>query len=467
VQTKHGLSLHVLPHHVLDLLPAAVYTTDAEGRITYFNEAAAKLWGVRPVLGESEFCGSWKLYWPDGSPLPHAECPMAQAMKERRPLHGIPAVAERPDGIRVPFQAYPAPFFDASGALAGAVNMLVETAERAQAEHDTYRLAAIIESSHDAIVTKDLNGVIMSWNRGAEALFGYSADEAIGRPVTILIPEGRHDEEPEILARIRRGESIDHYDTVRQCKDGTLVDISLTVSPIRNAAGVVIGASKIARDITERRRAREQNELLLREMNHRIKNLFALSASVVTLSTSTARTPEELAEAVGARLGALARAHTLTLSNVAIQDGKRTDDTTLHALVRTIVLPYEDSADGREPRVAVGGDDLPIAGNTVTSFALLLHEFATNAAKYGALSNRAGQIAFACRVDDTNLTLTWTERGGPPVRRTDDADGFGTWLADTTVRGQFEGEIERDWRTEGMVIRLSIPRCNLEPFTVS
>jgi PAS domain S-box-containing protein len=330
-----------------------------------------------------------------------------------------------------------------------------------EAAYDTYRLAAIVESSHDAIISKDLNGVITTWNQGAEQLFGYRADEAIGKSVTILIPEDRHDEEPEILARIRRGDRVDHYETVRRRKDGSLVDISLTVSPIRNASGTIIGASKIARDITERRRAREQQQLLLREMRHRIKNLFAVSASVVTLSASLARTPEELAEAVSARLGALSRAYALTLPTGIFQDDERASDTTLHALIRAIVSPYDDPTGQHASRVAVQGNDFPIAGERVTSFALLMHEFTTNAAKYGALSSAAGHIAIDCRMDDTRLTLTWTEHGGPLVREPEGLCGFGTWLAETTVRGQFEGEIERDWRPEGIRIRLQIPRTRL------
>ena len=123
-------------------------------------------------------------------------------------------------------------------------------------------LAAVVESSDDAIVTKDLNGVITSWNRGARAVFGYTAEEAIGRSVTMLIPEDRIDEEPGILARIRSGEKVDHYETVRRRKDGTLIDVSLTVSPLRNAAGEIFGASKIARDITQTKRAQRELSML-------------------------------------------------------------------------------------------------------------------------------------------------------------------------------------------------------------
>jgi PAS domain S-box-containing protein len=240
---------------ILDALPVAVYATDADGCITYFNPAAADFWGHRPTLGEDFWCGSFKLFWPDGTPLPHDECPMAISLKTQRPVRGVEAVAERPDGTRVPFVPYPTPFFDSSGALIGAVNMLLDISDRKQSEHAAQHLAAIVESSDDAIISKDLNGTIVSWNKGAERLFGYSGDEIIGKPVTTLIPQERLDEEPGILARIRRGERIDHYETIRQRKDGSRIDISLTVSPVRDGTGRIVGGSKIARDITERKQA--------------------------------------------------------------------------------------------------------------------------------------------------------------------------------------------------------------------
>src|SRR5208337_1270414 len=204
--------------------------------------------------------------------------------------------------------------------------------ERGQ-ELAAQRLAAIVESSHDAILSKDLNGIITSWNKGAERLFGYTEEETLGKPVTMLMPPERQNEEPVILARIRRGERVDHYETVRQRKDGSLIDISLTVSPIKDAKGQVVGASKIARDISERKRAEERLNLLLREMNHRIKNLFTIAGSVVALSA--AATPEALARSAGERLAALGRAHELTLTRSSNEASlAEPKPTTLHALIK-------------------------------------------------------------------------------------------------------------------------------------
>lgn len=227
---------------LLEALPVAVYTTDAQGRITYFNEAAADLWGHHPQLGTDQWCGSWRLYWPDGRPLPHDECPMAMTLKQGRPIRGLEANAERPDGTRIRFLPYPTPLRDASGQLVGAINLLVDVTERHQADLELARLAAIVASSDDAIISKTVEGRITSWNAGATRIFGHKAEEMIGQPITRIIPLELHEDEKEILARIKRGEHVDHYETVRVAKDGRTIDISLTVSPLRDKSATVIDA---------------------------------------------------------------------------------------------------------------------------------------------------------------------------------------------------------------------------------
>lgn len=440
--------------NVLRALPEAVYTTDAAGHITFYNEAAAELWGVRPELGRSEFCGSWKLYWPDGTPLPHNECPMAIALREQRPNRGYEAIAERPDGTRVRFLAAPTPLFDATGRMTGAVNMLVDVTDRHRIEDAAQMLAAIVESSEDAILSKDLSGYLMSWNRGAQRLFGYTAEEVVGKHVTILIPEDRLDEEPVILDKIHRGERVEHFETIRRRKDGSLVDISLTISPIRAPDGIIIGASKIARDITEKRQAEESQRLLLREMDHRVKNLFMLASSVVNLSARSADSVEGLANAVRERLSALAQAHALTLTNRMAGAPSATPSTTLHELIRTILRPYAGTTDGGNDRMLISGPDIEVGGSSLTSLALLLHEFATNAAKYGAFSTPSGRVEIECALTN-RFELTWRERGGP-ITEPSDSEGFGSLIARATVKGQLGGEMTREWDPEGLTIRLAV-----------
>jgi PAS domain S-box-containing protein len=239
-------------------LPAAVYTTDREGRITLFNDQAAQLWGRRPEIGKDLWCGSWRIFRPDGTPLPHEQCPMAAALREGRSVQGQEIVVERPDGARVCVLPYPVPLRDAAGEIVGAVNMLVDITDHKRAEEARSRLAAIVESSEDAIIATSLDGIITSWNKSAERMFGYSAEEILGHPITTLAVPDSSDDPLGILERIRQGERVEHYETRRRTKDGRNIFVSLTVSPIRDAVGRIIGASKIARDITEQRRLEEE-----------------------------------------------------------------------------------------------------------------------------------------------------------------------------------------------------------------
>ena len=224
------------------------------------------------------------------------------------------------------------PYIDHSGTLIGAVNMVVDISDRRRADVDAQRLASIVETSDDAIISKGLDGIITSWNRGAERLFGYTAEEVIGKPVTILIPEDRIDEEPDILERIRRGARVDHYETVRLRKDGSLIDISLTVSPLKDFDGRVIGASKIARDISERKRAQEQQKLLVNEMQHRIKNSLA---TIQAIATQTLNQHAKERDAFIARLHALGSAHDLLTSETW-------ERAPLRAIVTRAMEPFQE-----------------------------------------------------------------------------------------------------------------------------
>jgi PAS domain S-box-containing protein len=246
---------HFQLRRFLDKLPVGAYTCDAEGLITYFNQHATQLWGRTPKLNAAtdRFCGSFKLFAPDGSPIDHSQCWMALALKTGLEYNGQEIVIEHPDGRRVTVLAHASPFRDEAGQIVGALNVLVDINERKAAEVSQARLAAIVESSDDAIIGKSLDGRILSWNAGAERIFGYTAAEAIGRSITLIIPAERWEEERSILAHLRRGERVEHFETVRLTKVGRRIDVSLTSSPVRDGSGRIVGASKVARDITDRK----------------------------------------------------------------------------------------------------------------------------------------------------------------------------------------------------------------------
>jgi len=264
---------------LLDALPVAIYCTDREGRLTYFNPAAVEFSGRVPELGTDQWCVTWKLFHSDGTPMPHDQCPMAIALKEGRTVYGDEAIAERPDGTRRWFAPFPAPLRDAEGKIVGGINMLLDITDRKQNEQTGNLLAAIVGSSDDAIVSKNLDGIITSWNSSAERIFGYSAAEAVGQHITLIIPEDRLDEEIGIIERLRRGERVDHFQTVRRRKDGGSLDVSLSISPLRGSTGQVVGASKVARDITAQKRA----EHALRESEERFRAIVDTTPECVKL----------------------------------------------------------------------------------------------------------------------------------------------------------------------------------------
>src|SRR6266403_2330497 len=254
---------------LFNLGPVAVYSIDTSGRIDTFNRRAAELWGCEPALGDTDqrFCGSFKMFRPDGSFMPHEQCPMAEVLSGKiTAAHDAEVLIERPDGSRVTVLVNIRPLKNDRGEVIGAINCFYDITERKRAETAASRLAAVVQSSHDAIVAKDLNGIIADWNQSAERIFGYGPKEIIGKSVLTLIPKDRHSEEQDILKRIRRGELVDHYETVRRCKDGTLINVSLTISPVKDLNGKIIGISKIVRDITRQKRAEqrvaEQSRLL-------------------------------------------------------------------------------------------------------------------------------------------------------------------------------------------------------------
>ena len=304
-------------------------------------------------------------------------------------------------------------------------------------------LAAIVESSDDAIVSKNLDGIIASWNTGAERIFGYTVAEAVGQPITIVIPANRQSEEREILTRIRRGERIDHYETVRQRKDGSLIVVSLTVSPVKNAEGQIIGASKIARDITEEKRSHEQIATLAREAEHRSKNLLATVQATVRLSQS--ETPDGLKRAIEGRIQSLANVHSLFVKT-------RWIGADLSTIATQELTPYSEKD---QRRVRIDGPPVLLEPDVAQAIAMTLHELATNAAKYGALAVPDGQVELKWSHDaNGRLHLRWTESNGPKVREPTNK-GFGGRIIEQVI-AQRSGTTHFDWRADGLVCEITL-----------
>jgi PAS domain S-box-containing protein len=254
---------------IVDSSDDAIISKDLNGVITSWNRSAERLFGY---TAEEAVGQSITMLIPQDR---LAEEPMILARLRRgERVDHFETVRRRKDGSLIDISVTISPVRDFHGVVVGASKIARDTSEIKRAGQGSRLLSAIVDSSDDAIISKDLDGIITSWNKGAEVLFGYSAEEAIGRPVTILLPADRLDEEPQILARLKNGERMNHFETVRQRKDGTLLDISLTISPVRDSSGTVVGASKIARDITDSKRM----EAEMRRVNRDLEQ-FAFSAS--------------------------------------------------------------------------------------------------------------------------------------------------------------------------------------------
>ena len=312
---------------VLGALPAAVYTTDAAGRITYYNDAAAELWGHRPPLGTSEWCGSWKLYWPDGTPMAHDECPMAIALKEDRVVRGMEAAVERPDGTRVPFIPYPTPIHDEAGRLIGAVNMLV--------------------------------------------------------------------------------------------------------------------------DITDRKRAEEQQALLVRELHHRVKNTLATVQAIMGSTARSVDNIEDFKTAIFGRIQSLAKTHLLLADDVKTVD--------FADILRSELDAFDSGIGGR---ISLQGPEVALTSQMAVSLGMAIHELTTNAAKHGALSVFGGkvEVTWSVKIDATRRTLTfdWVESGGPPVKEPA-REGFGSRLLDFVLPGQIQARTRIEYAPQGVRVHCSVP----------
>lgn len=315
-------------HELLDVLPAAIYATDASGIITYFNQAAVELWGGAPVVGRSEWCGALRLYWPDAAPMQHNQCPMAIALREKRPVFGMEAIIERPNGTRVPVLFHPTPLYDGTGALVGAVTMLV--------------------------------------------------------------------------------------------------------------------------DITERKRAEQQQALMVRELHHRVRNTLATVQAVMRTTALASATIEEFEEAFAGRIDSLSKTHDLVTENFE-------QTVSLTTLLSNEVDAYDDDAC---QRVRLVGTTVELPSALAVPIGMAIHELTTNAGKYGALSIIGGAVdvnwSVAIERDAHRLIFEWVECDGPPVRPPT-RKGFGSRLLEHVLPRQIGAEVTVDYHPDGLRTRIVVP----------
>ncbi|WP_445503033.1 PAS domain S-box protein [Microvirga sp. G4-2] len=418
---------------ILESISDAFYALDPQWRFTYVNRKAEEWWGRRrdDLIGK-DFRGAFPQVV--GSEPYEAH---RRVMRERQPvrIEAVSAILHR----WVEVSIYPTN----DGGLSVYFR---DISERKRAEEAERQLAAIIESSDDAILSIDLTGAIASWNRGAERLYGYRAEEVIGQPITILLPADRRDEEARILERIRHGERVESYESIRRRKDGSPVEVSLTVSPVRDAQGQIVGASKIARDITGRKQAERLQDLLVHELNHRVKNVLATVQALARQTFGSGQWDTTARESFEARLLAMSKAHDLLMR----ENWKGAE---LSQVVAEALAPYQ------RDRFEIGGPSLRLSPSVALALNLALHELATNAAKYGALSNASGRIAIAWEIqpgDPPHLLLRWQESGGPPVSPPT-RKGFGSRLIERGLGHELAGEARITYDPVGVRCEVKAP----------
>lgn len=355
--------------------------------------------------------------------------------------------AESEDGA-VTYLVRVKPYRDLNNVIDGVVVTLIDISERKKLERDQAHLAAIVASSRDAIISHDLAGTITSWNAGAETIYGYAASEMIGQPMSTLLDEVQIDEWPNNLARLRQGEPVTDIDIKRTTKDDRVIFVSLTISPMRDAQGSIIGASAVARDIAMRKIAEDHTEMLMAELDHRVKNILAVVSSVVSQTLNAGGAPQTARAEIEGRIQAISRAHDLLTERGGVEGS-------LRELLANELRPYMRGAN-----ITTSGEDIVFTSRANLSVALAMHELATNSAKYGALSTDDGHLDVSWRVtgasDNPELEIVWLETGGPPVtppvRR-----GFGTKLIERSLASGLKAKVNREFLEAGVRCQISLP----------
>lgn len=318
-------------------------------------------------------------------------------------------------------------------------------------------LAAIIESSFDAIISKDLTGSIVSWNMAAERLFGFSADEAVGQTIELIIPDEKRDEENKIMARLALGERVDSFETLRRTAAGKLVPVSITISPIKSQRGKIIGASKIARDISVAKENERKLNLLMREVNHRVKNQYAVILSIITQTAKRNSDIKMFSRSIKDRIMALSHSHDM-LSAVDWSG------VAMNAVV--------DGHVGRSPAVKAlshSGPDILLEPNAVLHIGMALHELLANYDQHAKKASSRISLEWDVSGDPNNegseLLITWAEMGGASASAITTLDGFGGLVLKRVVADALGGRSDWEIRDNAVVWKLRVPLRSVQVST--
>jgi two-component system CheB/CheR fusion protein len=437
---------------VIEAVPALIYVKDRAGRMQIANgpvmELIGKPWPQVERRTDAEFLDDTaqgeRVMATDRRLM---ETGGSEALEE---IVGYDAI-----GPRI-WLSHKTAFHDDQGAVIGLVGTSVDITARKRAEQalaaSELQIRRLLDNLFVFVGILDLDGTLLEANRAPLEGAGIARADALGKPFWEC-DWWTHD--PAVQARVRQavadareGVTV-RFDAPIRWRNDSRIIIDFQIAPLRGDGGEVLQLIPSGVDVTARAEAETQRQVLIDELNHRVKNLFSVATGMIDMESRRAGSPREMAAAVNARLTALARAHALIHPVAGANQGAAAS---LHDLVASIASPYAAPADGR---IALSGPDLSLQPSEATALALVLYELATNAAKYGALSVPDGRLAIAWRANAGTLSLNWQETGGPAVAGPPPREGFGTKLARLTAAGQLDGAIAFAWEPAGVHVELT------------
>jgi len=447
---------------VLDLLPVATFITDARGTILQYNQSAVAIWGRAPKPGQTheQFNENTQFREADGTPT--ARSLLAEVLATGRPVRDAERIVERPDGTTLIVSVNIDPLRNAKGEIVGAVNCFLDITERKRMDaalaqsrlqmlEQEQRLAATYEHVSIGITEVGPNGRIVRVNEAICAITGFSREEMLGG---FLFRHTYADDSDIDRAAFEEqvAGKLEFYSVEKRMirKDGRIIWIAVRSSPVRSADGKMLYVVRVVQDITERKAAEQRQKLLIDELNHRVKNTLATVQSLAAQTARAAATPALFRERFEGRLIALSKAHDqLTQHHWESAD--------LRALLSASFAPYLGTV---PERVVLRGESVVLRPRIVLTLAMAMHELATNAAKYGALSAPGGSIVIAWRSVEEDgrpmLRIDWVEHGGPPV--TPPAQrGFGSKLIEGSIASELGGGAKMIFAPEGLRCEMAIP----------
>jgi PAS domain S-box-containing protein len=465
-QSQHDLLSVRAFAAIVDSSDDAILSKNLDGIILSWNRGAEGLYGYTPeeVIGRPV-----NMLVPDEAP---EEIPSIMAkLKRGERIRHFETRRRKKDGTIIDVSLTISPVYDDAGTIIGASAIARDITQAKRFREFRNFLASIVDSSEDAIFSKDLNGYILTWNKGAEKLYGYSEKEMLGKHVSVLTPSEKSDEISTIMDRLRKGKRIEHYETVRIRKDGTRLAISLTVSPIKDANGKVIGASSIGRDITMRTRAEEekaalikelkdsiaQKDVLLQEVYHRVKNNLQVVSSLLELR-SRYLTDDSL-QAKAAFRESIGRIRSMALVHEKLYKTENLHQLDFNSYLRSLTrqLLHSYNLENRI-EIVIQGDTSNFGLNRAISLGLIFTELITNSFKYAFDGLPKGKITidFSVKKKHTKILICDDGKGLPEGLVFEEADSFGFRIVKLLAR-QMKAEIKQVKRPKGTGFRLNIP----------